>query len=93
MKMTVIRMLLTLLVVHAESSLNLLSDGLHLDGWWNGRSLELRREDKSVVGADGMTREGFGTCDVGVGMGICQCGWAWRGEDVGWRMEDGRKRK
>jgi hypothetical protein len=52
--------------------------------------LKLRREDKSVVGADGMTREGLGTCDVvvGMGMGNSQCGQAWRGEDVGWRMEE-----
>lgn len=42
--MTVIRMLLTLLVVHAESSLDLLSDGLHLDDWWYDRFLELGQE-------------------------------------------------
>ena len=34
-------MLLTLLVVHAESSLDLLSDGLHFGDWCNGRSLEV----------------------------------------------------
>jgi hypothetical protein len=46
-------MQLTLLVVHAESSLDLLSDGLHLDDWWYGRSLELGREDGQSLAQTG----------------------------------------
>lgn len=42
--MMVMKIQLTLLVVHAESSLDLLSDGLHLEDWWYCRSLKLERE-------------------------------------------------
>jgi hypothetical protein len=63
-------MQLTLLIVHAESSLDLLSDGLHLDDWWNGRSSEAETKGLSVAGADGVARQDLCTCGIGVCIGF-----------------------